>query len=110
MSVKVNHSDPELLVEMLITKVDDTEDRLIFKGLTSGDEVPNLVGCVQVRSRSRWVGAELLIESRMNLGVREGHFCDYWSLSCDGGMLKMEHRDDDLAGQVTVLEKVTGAI
>ena len=68
----------------------------------------SIVGGVQVRSRSQWMGAELLIESWMNIGGREGHFRDYWSLSSDGGTLKMEHRDDDLAGQTTLLERVTG--
>ena len=110
MTVKINHSDPELLVEMVITQMNEIEDRLIFRGLTSGEEVTNLVGTLLVRSRSRWVGTELLIESWMNFGGREGHFRDYWSLSPDGGTLRMEHRDDDLAGQITVLERVIGAI
>ena len=108
MMVKIGHSDPELLVEMVITQLNEIEDRLVFRGLTSGEEVTNLVGSLQVRSRARWMGAELLIESWMNLGGREGHFRDYWSLSSDGGTLKMEHRDDDLAGQTTLLERVTG--
>lgn len=63
-----------------------------------------------MRSCSQWTGAELLIESWMNVGGREGHFRDYWSLSLDGGTLKMEHRDNDLAGQTTLLERVIGAI
>ena|SRR6266481_7269327 len=107
MLVKIDHLDPELLVEMVITKMDETEDRLIFRGLTSGDEVTNLVSGVQVRSPSRWVGMELVIESRMNVGGREGYFRDYWSLTGDGGVLKMEHRDDVLAGQITLLERIT---
>src|SRR5260221_13966983 len=77
MTVKINHSDPELLVEMVITQMNQIEDRLLFRGLTSGEEVTNLVGSLQVRSRSRWMGAELLIESWMNLGGRAGNFRDY---------------------------------
>jgi|SRR6266850_5300425 len=110
MMVKIDHSDPELLVEMVITQMNGIEDRLVFRGLTSGEEVTNLVGGLHLRSRSRWMGTELLIESWMNLGGREGHFRDYWSLSSDGRTLKMEHRDDDLAGQITVLERVIRAI
>jgi hypothetical protein len=34
--VKINHSEPELVVKMLITKPDDSEERLLFKGLNSG--------------------------------------------------------------------------
>lgn len=103
--VRINHIDPELIVEMVITKRDDTENRLLFRGLTTGEEVSNSVDGVQVRSRSHWVGAELLIESWMNVGGREGHFRDYWSLSDGGRTLTMEHRDDDLAGQITHLER-----
>jgi len=103
--VRINHADPELIVEMVITKMDDTEDRLLFRGITTGEEVTNSVHGIQVRSRSNWVGTELLIESWMNVGGREGHFRDYWSLSSDGRTLTMEHRDDDLAGQITLLER-----
>src|SRR5438046_3242297 len=50
--VKINHADPELVVEMVITKMDDTEDRVLFRGLTNGEEVANSVHGIQVRSRS----------------------------------------------------------
>lgn len=33
-------------------------------------------------------------------------FLDYWSLSSDGQKLIMEHRGDDLAGQITFLQKM----
>ncbi|PYU56535.1 MAG: hypothetical protein DMG56_23640 [Acidobacteria bacterium] len=29
--VKINHADPELIVEMVIIKMDDTEDRVLFR-------------------------------------------------------------------------------
>jgi hypothetical protein len=106
--VKINHAELELNVEMLITKPDGSEDRLLFKGLTTGEEVINSVHGVEVRSRCRWKGMELLIESWMKLGERQGNFRDYWSASSDGRKLTMEHRDDDLAGQITLLEKTDG--
>jgi len=120
---KINHADPELVVETVITKMDDSEDRVLFRGLTNGEEVANPVHGIPVRSRSNWVGTDLLIESWMNLGGREEHFRDFWSLSGDGQTLTMEHfrdfwslsgdgqtltmehRDDDLAGQITLLER-----
>jgi len=58
-----------------------------------------------MRSRLQWVGNELLIESSVNFGEGQSHFLDYWSLSDDGQTLVMEHRGDDLAGQITFLEK-----
>jgi hypothetical protein len=89
----------------LIEVKDGSPDQLHFRGLTTGEEVANPVHGIQARSCSRWVGTELLIESWMNLGGREGHFCDYWSLSSDDRTLTMEHRDDDLAGQITLFER-----
>ena len=44
---RINHSDPELVVEMPIT--DGTEDRLRFRCLTTGEEV-FLVGFFVLRS------------------------------------------------------------
>lgn len=102
--VKIDHSEPTLEVEMLITKMDDTVQRVRFRGLTTGDEVINELQGLPMRTRSRWVGEELEIESWVNLGGREAHFRDYWSF--DGRTLVMEHRDDDLAGQKTLLERV----
>jgi hypothetical protein len=46
-----------------------------------------------------------MFESRMQSGTRESHFYDCWSLSPNGQTLWMEHRDDDLAGQMTVLDR-----
>src|SRR5260370_17111511 len=106
MTVKIAYSDPALLVEMVITQMNEIEDRLAFRGLTTGEEVTNLVGTLQVRSRSRWVGTELLIESWMNFGGREGHFRDYWSLSPDGGTLMMEHQHNNLPGPTPILHTV----
>src|SRR5260370_12317946 len=74
MTVKIAYSDPALLVEMVITQMNEIEDRLAFRGLTTGEEVTNLVGTLQVRSRSRWVGTKLLIESWINFAALEAHF------------------------------------
>jgi hypothetical protein len=59
-----------------------------------------------IRGSARWEGDELIIESWIRLGTREMHFCDCWSLSSDGRTLTMEHRNDDLAGQLTILDRV----
>jgi hypothetical protein len=103
---KIHHTEPEFVVEMFITKSDDSEDRMSFKGRTTGEEIVNQVHSVKMRSRSRWEGTELLIESWLNVGGRDGHFRDYWFLSSDGQTLTMEHRDDDLTGQITFFERV----
>jgi hypothetical protein len=45
----------------------------------------------------------------MNTGGREFYFKDHWSLSDNGRTLTMAHRDDDLAGQISILEKMPDA-
>lgn len=102
---KIKHSGEELAAEMLVTKPDGREDQLFFRGRMSGEDVANVVQGVEMHSRLRWVGKELLIESWARAG-HQGHFLDFWSLSSDGQTLIMEHRGDDLAGQITFLEKL----
>lgn len=103
---KIKHSGEELAAEMLITRLDGREERLLFKGRISVEEVTNVEQGVEMRSRLQWVGNELLIESWVNVAGRQSRFLDYWSLSSDGQTLTMAHRGDDLAGQITFLEKV----
>jgi len=47
------------------------------------------------------------IESLLKVADRELHFRDHWSLSGDKKILTMAHPDDDLAGQISILESVS---
>ncbi len=104
-TVKIEHSDPELQEEMLVTKADGSEARIIFKCRTNSEQVETVLNGGAVRGVARWEGEELVIESWAQFGTQEMHFCDCWSLTADGQTLSMEHRDDDLAGQLAVFEK-----
>ena len=104
-AVKIRHKDPDLLVAMMITMPDGIEHRIEFKGPTNGAEILNLVNGQQWRSRMQWVGDELMIESWVEIGERDLLFRDFWFLSKDGQSLTMEHRDDDLRGQITFLDR-----
>lgn len=106
--VTVNHSETDLRVNMMITVPDRDPQCVDFQARTTGEMATNSVLGAVWRSRLRWVGSELLIESRVNHAGRELHFCDYWSLSNDGRVMTMEHRNDDLPGQITVLERTGG--
>ncbi len=106
LSVKIEQSALELQEEMLVTKLDGSEDRMIFKCWTNGEQDRNLLNGKPVRGCARWQGDELIIESWVQFGTREMHFCDCWSLSPDKQTLIMEHRNDDLAGQITILDRV----
>lgn len=104
--VSIVHSEPDLQVDMAITSGTSPAARIAFRARTTNESITSSVLGVEWVSRSRWVGDELLIESHVDQSGRQLHFCDYWSLSPDGRRLTMEHRGDDLAGQVTVLERI----
>lgn len=106
--MKIEHREPGLIQQVLFTGAGGAEQRLTFTYQT-GVETTNSVGAATVRTRARWEGAELVIESRMKTPAREAYFEDHWSLSGDGRTLTMAHRDDDLAGQISVLEKSSQA-
>jgi hypothetical protein len=105
-SIKVEQSEVELREEVLVTKLDGSEDRLVFQCRLNGEKNRNTLNGKPIRGGARWDGEELIIESWMQLVGRKMHFCDRWSLSSDRQTLIMEHREGDLAGQITVLDRV----
>jgi hypothetical protein len=107
--VALEHRDPRLIDTTLTTDANGGTVRDVFAALTSGEEFVNSIRGTNVRSRASWEGAELVIESWADMGERKAHFRDHWSLSGDGKTLKMEHRDDDLAGQIAVFERAPEA-
>lgn len=104
--ITVFHSEPDLRVNMAITTVDQNTRHIDFQARTTGESASNLVLGAAWKSRLRWTDSELLIESWVSHSGREMHFCDSWSLSSDRRVLTMEHRNDDLLGQITVLDRV----
>ena len=100
------HSEPTLQAKLTMTMMDKSVVRLVFNARTTGERVFNTLLGSEWHTEAVWVGQELMIESWVKHPNRELHFRDYWSLSSDGRTLTMEHRDDDLAGQLTILQRV----
>jgi hypothetical protein len=105
--VKIDHAEPMIFVNMLFTPTEGVSHKIEFKGRTDGEHVENVVLGASWHSTIQWIGSELLIESHVSQNGRNFHFRDFWSLSDDGTVLTMIHRDDDLAGQVTVLDRMS---
>jgi len=104
----VDHRGSLLRVEMTIVPADGAPVVMTFAVRTDGETTINTVRGSEWASRSHWVDGELLIESEVKHAQGQMHFRDFWSLSANGRRLTMEHRDDDLAGQVTVLDRIEG--
>jgi len=104
--VNIEHREPHLRQEIHVTDAGGAERHITF-AYETGAETANSVGDAVARTQARWEGEELVIESRMKTPGRELHLKDHWSLSRDGKTLTMAHRDDDLAGQISILENVS---
>ena len=105
LTITIAHSDPELHEEMVVTKDDGTEERAVFKCWTNSEPGRTLLNGRSVDGSASWEGNELVIKSRIPSGTRDSAFRDCWFLSPDGDTLSMEHRNDALAGQITVLDR-----
>jgi hypothetical protein len=106
LTIRIDQSQTDLRQEIVVTRPDGNEDRMTFHCSINGEQNKNSLNGQPIRSSATWQANELLIESWLNAGERELHFRDYWSLSDDKNTLIMDHREDALAGQRTVLERV----
>ena len=109
MIVTIDHRESRISQRVESTTAEGVEQTVTFE-FAIGSETTNTVQGIPVRTNARWEGQELLIESWMKTPARELHFKDYWSLSKNCLTLTMTHRDDDLAGQVSILEKLVKAV
>lgn len=105
--VKIQHREPNITQNVLVTSADDREQQMTFTFNTTGAETPNRFGGGFSRTKAHWRGSVLVIESLLKVADRELHFRDHWSLSGDKKILTMAHPDDDLAGQISILESVS---
>jgi len=106
LKMKIAHTGQELRQAKLITRDDGSEQKADFRCPTDGTSGMSLLNGAPVDALARWQGEELLVETWVASGVTKAYFCDCWALSPDGQTLIMEHRNDALAGQRVVLEKV----
>jgi hypothetical protein len=100
MRVVIDHHEPVLREEVIVVKANGSEQQLGFECRT--DRAENRMQGLPIGGSARWAGEELIIETVVS---PERRFRDFWSLSSDGQILTMEHRDDLLAGQKMVWVK-----
>jgi hypothetical protein len=104
-TITIEHHGPELKQVAAVLRAGGQQRQAILQCRIDGQERRIALDGKPVRGSAKWEGDELMIEIWVELGGRELHLCDYWSLSPDGQILYMEHRNDDLAGQRTVLRR-----
>ena len=104
----IEHREPKIIQQLLITKADGAEQQMTFRFATDA-ETANAIGDASGQTRARWEGPELVVELRMKTPGHDVYVEDHWSLSEDGQTLTMAHLDDDLAGQISVFERKSQA-
>jgi hypothetical protein len=107
--MRIEHREPKLVQRILVTYADGREMRMAF-AYETGTSSENSVGGMTVKTQARWEGRELALLSTAKSGNGEQHYKDYWSLSEDRQTLTMEHRNDDLAGQISILERTSSGV
>ena len=107
LTVLIEQNHDSLRQELQLTRTDGTEERVIFQFRTNAGESEAMLNGKPTRNNCRWNKDELVIQTWVQIRNRELHLRDHWMLSPDGTTLSMEHRDDDLAGQLTILKRQT---
>ena len=105
-TIDLEHREESLIQDVRATKANGEKERVIFR-YRIGGETENQIGGSSAVSRANWEGPELVIETKMARAGSEFRFQDHWSLSEDGKTLTMTHRDGALAGQTTVLKRIS---
>ncbi|MGD0190150.1 MAG: hypothetical protein ABSD74_05375 [Rhizomicrobium sp.] len=107
LGMKIEHCEPHFVQAVKTLYADGTMSLGRIEGDTGGQAFSNEVRGLTMVSTAMWEDDELVIDSHVETGgERPLHFRDHWSLSAGGEELRMEHRDDDIAGQLSVLERV----
>ena len=105
-TARVDHAEDLLRVDMTTTRQDGTTSASVFTCSTNGTRESSTLDGKTIRGKAHWIDDELIIESWLEIGDRELYFCDCWSLTDYNQTLIMEHKDDVLAGQMFVFERV----
>lgn len=100
----IAHDGDAIRQEMHVTRSDDSEQRILFECSTSSTKQAMLNGN-NIRCSASWNGDDLLIETWPQIGSRQLHLCDSWSLSADRMVLLMEHHEGDLKGQFVIFDR-----
>jgi hypothetical protein len=106
-AVSIEHGADTIQQRVLVVSQSGEEQKISATFSTTGIAMPVTFGSDRGETSAHWQESTLIVESRLSVGGRALHFRDFWSLSPDCGVLTMAHPDDDLAGQVSVLERVS---
>jgi hypothetical protein len=97
---KINHKDPNLKISS--TSVSDRgEQTMELTFTTDGAENTNQIGNIEVKSKLKWEGAALLIESKASTEQGEFTVKEKWTLSDDGKTLTIVRNWASPMGETT---------
>lgn len=99
-TAKIQHKEPKLGVEA--TSVGDQGERTFtLNFMTDGTETTNQLGPVEIKSKARWEGSALLIDSKAATDQGEITVKEKWALSEDGKTLTLSRAFSGPQGEMT---------
>jgi hypothetical protein len=107
LTITISHEGGTLHVDMVGLRKDGSPLLQHFETQTDGSDASSLFNGAQLKCRSYWAGVELVMESDLDGPDGPTTFRDYWSLDPREDRLIMEHRDDPLAGNRSVLTRLS---
>jgi hypothetical protein len=99
-SLKVDHQDPKLNVVSSATS-DMGDQNVDLKLMTDGTETTNEVMGMPVKSKGKWDGRAVILESKFTMDSGDVAIVDRWTLSDDGKTLTLDRKWTGAAGDTT---------
>lgn len=99
-SLKVDHQDPKLNVVSSATS-DMGDQNVDLKLMTDGTETTNEVMGMPVKSKGKWDGRAVILESKFTMDSGDVAIVDRWTLSDDGKALTLDRKWTGSAGDTT---------
>lgn len=100
-SSKIDHKDPSL--KLVATQVGDQGERTFEMNLsTDGGETTNQIGPLTFKSKAKWEGEALLVESKASTENGDVTINDRWVLSEDAKTLTVTRKISGPQGEMTI--------
>jgi hypothetical protein len=100
-SSKIDHKDPSL--KLVATQVGEQGERTFEMNYsTDGAETTNQIGRLTVKSKAKWEGTALLVESKGTTENGDLTINDKWTLSEDGKTLTVTRVVSGPQGEMTI--------
>lgn len=103
MVIKIDHKEPALALVATRVEKGSAPDTVILKLTTDGKESSNTVHGSEVKTKLKWEGPVLWLDSLINIDGGTVSLKDKWSLSADGTTLTIARHYSGPEGEADII-------